>query len=93
MWEHVGILRTRESLAAATELLADLQRRIDDSRDNRFLHPDVLELENQVTVSRLIAKSAARRHESRGLHYNADYPRMGRLAKDSALRIQGVRAR
>ena len=92
MWDHVGILRTRESLAAATELLAGLQRRIDDARDHRFLHPDVLELENQVTVSKLIAKSAARRHESRGLHYNVDYPRMGLLPKDSALRMQGVGA-
>ena len=93
MWEHVGIVRTRESLDAAAGLLADLQRRIDESRDNRRLHPDVLELENLVTVSRLITESAARRQESRGLHYNLDYPRMGPLPKDSALRLAGVRAR
>ena len=93
MWEHVGIVRTRESLDAAAGLLADLQRRINESRDNRRLHPDVLELENLVTVSRLITESAARRHESRGLHYNLDYPRMGPLPKDSALRLAGVRAR
>ena len=86
MWEHVGIVRTRESLESAAGLLADLQRRIDESRDNRRLHPDVLELENLVTVSRLITESAARRHESRGLHYNLDYPRMGPLPKNSALR-------
>lgn len=101
MWEHVGIVRTRESLAEAAGLLADMQRRIDDLRDHRRLHPDVLELENRVTVSRLITESAARRHESRGLHYNVDYPRMGPLPKDSALRrpsspwqkSSGVRAR
>ena len=93
MWEHVGIVRTRESLEAAAGLLADLQRQIDESRDNRRLHPDVLELENLVSVSRLITESAARRHESRGLHYNLDYPRMGPLPKDSALRLAGVRAR
>ena len=93
MWKQVGIVRTRESLAEAMGLLADLQRRIDDSRDHRRLHPDVLELENLVTVSRLITESAARRHESRGLHYNLDYPRMGPLPRDSALRIPGARAR
>ena len=93
MWEHVGIVRTRESLSEAAGLLADMQRRIDDHRDNRRLHPNVLELENLVTVSKLIAESAARRHESRGLHYNVDYPRMGPLPKDSAVRRQRVRAR
>ena len=91
MWEQVGIVRTGESLAQAMRLLGDLQRRIDDSRDHRRLHPDMLELENLVTVSRLIAESAARRHESRGLHYNLDYPRMGPLPRDSALRIANAR--
>ena len=101
MWEHVGIVRTRESLAKAAGSLADMQRRIDEFRDHRRLHPNVLELENLVTVSRLIAESAARRQESRGLHYNVDYPRMGPLPKDSALRrpsspwqkSRGIRAR
>ena len=101
MWEHVGIVRTRESLSEAAGLLANVQRRIGDLRDHRRLHPDVLELENLVTVSNLITESAARRQESRGLHYNVDYPRMGPLPKDSALRrpgspwqeSRGVRAR
>ena len=93
MWEHVGIVRTRESLAEAAGLLANLERRVAGSRDHRRLHPDLLELENLVAVSRLITESAARRHESRGLHYNLDYPRMGPLPKDSALRLSGIRAR
>ena len=93
MWEHVGIVRTRESLAEASHLLKNLQRRIDNRRERRRLHPRVLELENLVAVSRLIAESAARRHESRGLHYNVDYPRLGPLPKDSALRRARVPAR
>ena len=92
MWEQVGIVRTRESLAEAAGLLADLQQRIDGARHNRRLHPDVLELENLVTVSRLITESAARRHESRGLHYNVDYPRKGPLPKDTALRLARLQA-
>ena len=93
MWEHVGIVRTRESLAKAARLLGNLQRRIYGARDHRRLHPQVQELENMVAVSRLITESAARRHESRGLHYNVDYPRLGPLPKDSALRLAHVRAR
>ncbi len=93
MWEHVGIVRTRESLTEASGELAKLRRRIDAARDHHRLHPGVLELANMVTVSALIAESAARRHESRGLHYNADYPRVGPLAKESALSLAGDRAR
>ena len=93
MWDRVGIVRTRQSLAAAAGLLAGLRRRVDERRDQRRLHPEVLELDNLVTVSSLIAQSAARRHESRGLHYNLDYPRMGPLPQDSALSIAGVQAR
>ncbi len=85
MWERVGIVRTRESLKSAAAFLDDLQARIDDARDERRLHLGLLELGNLATVSRLIADSAARRQESRGLHYNRDYPLPARRAKDSAL--------
>ena len=86
MWDHVGIVRTRDGLDAAAAFLADLRRRIDEVRDPRRLHCDVLELSNLATVSRLITESAARRHESRGLHYHRDYPQPGRRPRDSALR-------
>lgn len=92
MWEHVGIVRTGESLAEAAVMLGDLQQRIDGARDHRRLHPELLELENMVAVARLIAESAARRHESRGLHYNTDYPRLGPLPRDSALSLARVPA-
>ncbi len=86
MWNHVGIVRTRESLVGAAAFLSDLQREIDGSWDERRLHCDVLELRNLVTVATLITESAIQRQESRGLHYNTDYPSLRSHPEDTALR-------
>jgi len=85
MWSHVGIVRTRESLTTAADYLDALARRIEDSWDDHRLHCDVLELRNLVTVATLITRSAIQRQESRGLHYNTDYPGPRANPEDTAL--------
>jgi len=36
--------------------------------------PQLCELRNMITVAYLVVKCAQLRHESRGLHFNTDYP-------------------
>jgi L-aspartate oxidase len=48
--------------------------------------PDLIELRNLALVTGVIVDSALRRKESRGLHYNLDYPNLLPEAKDTVLR-------
>jgi L-aspartate oxidase len=47
--------------------------------------PQLCELRNLITVGYLIVKSAQFRHESRGLHYNTDYPGKSELVQNIVL--------
>jgi len=49
------------------------------------LSPQLLELRNLITVGYLIVKAAMFRKESRGLHYNTDYPGKGTLVENIVL--------
>ena len=86
MWENVGIVRSVASLARAEKRLQELEQRLDNEWDDGRLRPDVLELRNLVTVAQLITASALQRRESRGLHFNRDYPNTHNDARDTALR-------
>jgi L-aspartate oxidase len=45
----------------------------------------LLELRNMITVGYLIIKGASFRKESRGLHYNTDYPDQSTLVQNIVL--------
>ena len=73
MWEHAGIVRDSERLeTAAAELMA--LRTEAYALFRAQLDTETIELRNLVEVSDLIVTCARRRRESRGLHFNADYP-------------------
>ena len=74
MWDYVGIVRSNKRLALMRERLDPLLREIRSHFDDYLLTPDLVELRNIATTAELIIDSAMLRHESRGLHYNADYP-------------------
>jgi L-aspartate oxidase len=49
------------------------------------LSPQLLELRNLISVGYLIVKGAAFRKESRGLHYNTDYPSKSEMVQNIVL--------
>ncbi len=86
MWQNVGIIRSRQSLTRAEQNLQKLRLQIDREWDTGRLWSDVLELRNLVTVAELTTRSALQRQESRGLHFNSDYPSAQPNPQDTALR-------
>jgi L-aspartate oxidase len=74
MSDYVGIVRTNVRLARAMKRLDLLWEETETLYQATTLSPHLCELRNMITVGYLIVKCAQLRKESRGLHYNTDYP-------------------
>lgn len=74
MWDYVGIVRTDKRLERAMRRINLLKQEIDEYYSYFKVSNNMLELRNLVCVAQLIVLCAMRRKESRGLHYNLDYP-------------------
>lgn len=85
MWDYVGIVRTDKRLERAAHRLKTLCREIRDYYFRYLVTPDTLELRNLAVCAELIVRSARKRRESRGLHFNLDCPRMDAKARQTVL--------
>jgi L-aspartate oxidase len=71
MWRNVGITRTAHLLDEAQERIRFWQRYV---MDKVFDSSVGWECQNMLTVCLLIAQSAQKREESRGVHFRSDFP-------------------
>jgi len=85
MSDYVGIVRTNVRIQRALRRLDILHEETEDLYEKTEVSPQLCELRNLITVGYLIVKGAAFRKESRGLHYNTDYPYKCELVQNIVL--------
>lgn len=71
---YLGIVRSNLRLKRALDRLEIIYKETEELYRKSILSVELCELRNLINVGYLIIKMAMRREESRGLHYNIDYP-------------------
>ncbi len=76
MWNYVGIVRSNFRLKRAMRRINLLEKETEDFYRRTKVSLKLLELRNIISIAKLIVISAIKRHESRGLHFTTDYPKI-----------------
>ena len=87
MWRKVGVVRDEPGLA---EALTSVRRWSQYVLARQFRSPKGWELQNMLTVSRLIIEGAIRRRETRGSHNRSDYPQTPEHAEHTLIKRPNV---
>ena len=87
MWNYVGIVRSNKRLERALKRIMLIKEEIAAVFYTHKLNSDLIELRNLEDVAELIIRSARERKESRGIHYNIDYPEKELNIYSSVLRL------
>jgi len=74
MWDYVGIVRSNSRLQKAFDRCQMVREHIRQFYKTNPVRPEVLQLRNIADVALMLVQSARLRKESRGLHYNVDFP-------------------
>ena len=85
MWDYVGIVRTHKRLQRAMHRLQLLKQEVHEYYSNYRVTNDLIELRNLIHVAELIVRSALTRQESRGLHFNQDFPDVAAVVSDTII--------
>lgn len=87
MSRQVGLERSADALKEAEDRIRFWERY---TLNRQFRETPSLELQNMLTLARLLVKSALWRKESRGAHYRSDFPRPDdrRFKRHSSVRIK-----
>ncbi|HSU28936.1 MAG TPA: L-aspartate oxidase [Chitinophagaceae bacterium] len=85
MSDYVGIVRNNVRLQRAMRRVDLLWEETEELYQGSSVSPQLLELRNMITAGYLIIKGASFRKESRGLHFNTDYPGKSELVQNIVL--------
>lgn len=85
MSDYVGIVRTNVRLERAMKRLDLLHEETEQLYQTTTVSPQLCELRNLITIGYLVVKSAWFRKESRGLHFNTDFPEKSELVQNTIL--------
>jgi len=87
MWDYVGIVRTNERLLKAKIRTSIYKKEIEEFFESKTISSDSIELRNLIYIAEIIIISALSRKESRGLHYNLNFPNSDKAPKDTIINI------
>ncbi|MDR1511429.1 MAG: L-aspartate oxidase [Endomicrobium sp.] len=90
-WNCLGISRSNEKLLKAQKKIGILKDEIEQYFKKASFSVNGIELRNIIFISEMIMISAICRKESRGAHFNIDYPFILSDAKDTIININKVK--